>query len=748
MLIDKSIKQYMIFSEDTILSALKKIEQNKRQCIFALNYSGVLEGVITDGDLRRWMTKQNDLDLSQTINCVMNINYVSHLIDDDLNSIAVDFSSGINIIPLVDKSNRLKAVAIDEIEGITIGGYVISNDNPAFIIAEIGNNHNGNLGLAKELVDLAVESGADCAKFQMRSMSSLYKNGALVDDHSSDLGTEYTLDLLKRFQLSNRELIEIFDYCKDKKIAPLCTPWDIESLKILEDYGMDAYKVASADLTNTELLEALANTGKPLICSTGMSTEAEIKLAVSTLRKKGTQFIMLHCNSTYPAPYKDINLNYIKRLKDLTGALVGYSGHERGGFIPLAAIAMDAKIIEKHFTIDKSMEGNDHKVSLLPEEFSDMVHQIRALEQALGNSTSRKVSQGESINREVLAKSLVINQDLMAGDIIQRSMIEIMSPGQGLQPYQIDDLVGKVAQRDFKAWDYFFDSDIKEQIVSARKYSYSRPFGIPVRYHDYSKLTKETNVDFVEFHLSYRDLDVNIEDFFKSTQEIDFFVHSPELFANDHIMDLCSTNLEYKNRSIHELNRVTEATRKLKSIFPNTKKPKIIINAGGFSSSKFIKKSSRKAMYKNVADSLKKVNQEGVEIIIQTMPPFPWHFGGQSYHNIFVDPKEISKFCETTGYKICFDVSHSQMACTYFKWDMDPFVDIVGKYIAHLHIVDALDVDGEGIQIGEGDVNFRDLSSKLNELAPGVSFLPEIWQGHKQHGYGFWQALDFLEEYF
>ena len=200
MLIDKSIKQYMIFSEDTILSALKKIEQNKRQCIFALNYSGVLEGVITDGDLRRWMTKQNDLDLSQTINCVMNINYVSHLIDDDLNSIAVDFSSGINIIPLVDKSNRLKAVAIDEIEGITIGGYVISNDNPAFIIAEIGNNHNGNLGLAKELVDLAVESGADCAKFQMRSMSSLYKNGALVDDHSSDLGTEYTLDLLKRFQ--------------------------------------------------------------------------------------------------------------------------------------------------------------------------------------------------------------------------------------------------------------------------------------------------------------------------------------------------------------------------------------------------------------------------------------------------------------------------------------------------------------------------------------------------------------------
>ncbi len=153
-------------------------------------------------------------------------------------------------------------------------------------------------------------------------------------------------------------------------------------------------------------------------------------------------------------------------------------------------------------------------------------------------------------------------------------------------------------------------------------------------------------------------------------------------------------------------------------------------------------------MYKNVADSLKKVNQEGVEIIIQTMPPFPWHFGGQSYHNIFVDPKEISEFCETTGYKICFDVSHSQMACTYFKWDMDPFVDIVGKYIAHLHIVDALDVDGEGIQIGEGDVNFRDLSSKLNELAPGVSFLPEIWQGHKQHGYGFWQALDFLEEYF
>ncbi|MEI2420999.1 N-acetylneuraminate synthase family protein, partial [Arthrospira platensis SPKY2] len=188
-----------------------------------------------------------------------------------------------------------------------------------------------------------------------------------ANDAKEDLGAQYTLDLLSRFQLTPEEMLQAFDYCRESGILPLCTPWDIKTVKLLENYRMPAYKVASADLTNHDLLKALVDTGKPLICSTGMSTESEIKESVALLQKMGAMYVLLHCNSTYPAPFKDINLNYLDKLAKIGNCPVGYSGHERGYHVAIAAVAKGAKVIEKHFTLDKTMEGNDHKVSLLPE---------------------------------------------------------------------------------------------------------------------------------------------------------------------------------------------------------------------------------------------------------------------------------------------------------------------------------------------------------------------------------------------
>ncbi len=198
----------------------------------------------------------------------------------------------------------------------------------------------------------------------------------------------------------------------------------------------------------------------------------------------------MHCNSTYPTPYKDVNLSYLARLKQLTGALIGYSGHERGIAIPVAAVALGARIIEKHFTVDRGMEGNDHKVSLLPEEFAEMVRQIRAVEEAMGQGGTRELTQGELMNRENLAKSLVITCDLAPGAVIQRDMIAVKSPGQGLQPNRLDELVGQRAQRAFTAGDLFFESDLSPQSAKKSAYRFSRPYGIPARYHDYQTLTE------------------------------------------------------------------------------------------------------------------------------------------------------------------------------------------------------------------------------------------------------------------
>jgi N-acetylneuraminate synthase len=746
MLISKKIFDYVIYEEESIVKALEKINKNKKRITFIISEDGKLVGSLSDGDFRRWITKTKNYDLNNKVSSIKNLEVTYSFINSPRVKIQELFTSAIDCIPLLDESSRIVALAFSQEKGIVIGEHSITENSPSFIIAEIGNNHNGDISLAKELVELAVKSGADCVKFQMRDMGALYKSGK-NKDNSADLGAQYTMDLLRKFQLTNNELLEVFDFCKSLGLTPLCTPWDLKSLEVLEQYGMEAYKVASADFTNHELLEALARTGKPLICSTGMSTEIEIKKSAAYLKSLGVEAVILHCNSTYPTPFKDVNLAYLPRLKEITDYLVGYSGHERGISVPIAAVALGARVVEKHFTIDKEMEGNDHKVSLLPPEFAEMTKGIREVEESYGISTERVVTQGEMINREVLAKSLIINQELKSGQVITREMVEIKSPGQGLQPCYLEDLLGRKAKRDFLKGGYFFESDLQLNTISSREYSFDRPFGIPVRYHDYKKLTLKSNFDFVEFHLSYQDLDLNLNDFFTGTEKINFAVHSPELFENDHIMDLASTDDEYRNHSISELNRVCGQTRKLKSYFPSTDKPVIVINAGGFSTDGFIAKEYRDEMYERVAESLNNINQEGIEIIIQTMPPFPWHFGGQSFHNIFVDPDEISKFCSKYNYRICYDTSHSMMACSYYRWDLHKFTEKVSRYIAHMHIVDALGSDGEGIQIGKGDVNFRELGADLNNLCPEIMFLPEVWQGHKNEGEGFWQALEFLEDF-
>ena len=228
----------------------------------------------------------------------------------------------------------------------------------AYVIAEIGNNHNGSVTRAIEMIDLAHEAGADCVKFQMRHLEEVYRQRTLRKD-GEDLGTEYILDLLERFQLSKAEHKEMAMYCAQNGILYMCTPWDSMSIETLEDIGVEAYKVASADLTNLPLIDLLTKTKKPLILSTGMSSARETQITVDFLNSRGSEFALLHCNSTYPAPYHDINLNWINDLINMH-SLVGYSGHERGIAVTLAAVGLGAKVVERHFTLDRNMEGPDH----------------------------------------------------------------------------------------------------------------------------------------------------------------------------------------------------------------------------------------------------------------------------------------------------------------------------------------------------------------------------------------------------
>ena len=311
---------------------------------------------------------------------------------------------------------------------ISISNNIIG-EKKVFIIAEIGNNHNGSLKRAIEMIDAACDAGVDCVKFQMRNMDSVYRKKSLLRQ-GEDLGTEYVLDLLDRFELTKDEHIEIAKYCNNRGIIYMCTPWDSDSIDILEELEVPAYKVASADLTNLPLIEKLVSTKKPLILSTGMSSSKEIQITTDFLNNKKANFALLHCNSTYPAPLHDINLKWIKKLNKIHD-LVGYSGHERGISVSLAAVALGAKIIERHFTFDRNMEGPDHAASLHPKEFKLLVDGIREIEEALGDGKVRNISQGEMINRENLAKSIIASSNLKKGLVIESKHLKIRSPGQG-----------------------------------------------------------------------------------------------------------------------------------------------------------------------------------------------------------------------------------------------------------------------------------------------------------------------------
>ena len=746
MYIDKEVDKFLMHKDSSVLDALKKIETTHGRIVFIVSDKNKLEGVVTNGDIIRWLVQSETPNLFANIMDMANKSFISSHKDDTSSSIAEKLKK-VLFVPLIDEDFHLYAVASSHSpkEGFKIGSFQIGPNSPSFIISEIGNNHNGDIELAKQLVDASIAAGADCVKFQMRQLKHLYHNAGNSNDASENLGSQYTLDLLSKFQLSNEELVEMFDYCKQKGILPLCTPWDLVSLGLLEEYGMPAYKIASADFTNLELLSAVAKTGKVMICSTGMSTEKEIKSIASFLNEKGAAFIFLHCNSTYPAPFSDINLNYMNKIQTLANGIVGYSGHERGINVSIAAVAMGAKVIERHITLDKSMEGNDHKASLLPEEFKEMVKGIKEVEESLGSGDSRTLSQGEMMNRVSLAKSIIALKPIKKGEIIQEEMLSIKSPGKGLQPIYMDELLGTPAKRSFQAGDFFYPRDIEEEVVLARDYRFNRPWGIPVRYHDFEKLANKTNLTLVEFHLSYKDLDLDLSSFFDKEYSLDFVVHSPELFENDHTLDLCSLDVEYRTNSIKELQRVINITRALKNYFPSTKKPLIVTNVGGFTSDGFLTKTERQNRYEILVESLAQLDTKGVEIIPQTMPPFPWHFGGQQYHNLFVHADEIVDFCKKNKYRICLDTSHSKLATNYYQKSFYQFMEKTAEYSAHYHFADSKGTGGEGLQINDGEIDFRSIATLVNEKSPNSSFIPEIWQGHENDGEGGWIALERLE---
>ncbi|MGW5238572.1 N-acetylneuraminate synthase family protein [Monashia sp. NPDC004114] len=747
MIIERNVTPFIVFAEDPIIVGLGKINANQQRVVFCVDEHGVLRGALSDGDFRRWIVANPTASLD--VSCIEVANPYPRTAASTAGpaEITAEFGAdGVSHVPLVDERGHLLAVAVNRAATMRIGRHEVGEGRPALVIAEIGNNHNGSVELAKHLVDLAVQAGADAVKFQLRDLDALYRQRGAAT-LGEDLGAQYTLDLLRRFALPAERLFEVFDHCRAMDIDVLCTPWDEPSVDALAAYGIPALKIASADLTNHSLVTYAAGRGLPLILSTGMSREREIVETVGLLRDRAATFALLHCQSTYPAPYKDLNLAYLSRLAEIGQCPVGYSGHERGWHVPVAAVAQGALIIEKHFTVDRTMEGNDHTVSLVPAEFRRMVDEIRDVESAIGTAESRGVSTGELMNRVTLAKSLVAARPLAAGVVLAADDVAVKSPGRGLQPNALPALLGRTLRRDLAEGDFFFDGDLREVTPTGRDFAFRRPWGLPVRYHDYASLTEGTNPDFLEFHFSYKDLDLDVDEVFDRKLDCDFTTHLPDLFAGDFIVDLASHDDAVWERSIAEVQRTIGITRSLTPWFSPKDDPLMVVTMGGFTRTGHVDPAFRAAKYDRIAEALGRLDTSGVRIAAQTLPPYPWLMGGQQFHNLFLDPRDTAEFAAATATMLCLDASHTKLATTFLGQSFSEAVELLAPHTAHLHLVDARGVDGEGVQVGDGEIDWPAFAAQLDRVAPDVPFIPEIWQGHVNNGEGFWVALDRLEQW-
>ena len=548
-----------------------------------------------------------------------------------------------------------------------------------YIIAEVSINHQGDYETATRLIDVAAEAKVDAVKFQKRHLPSLYPPDMLADPVKYEQAFQYLLPILKKTELADQEHANLKRYAESKGLEYLCTPFDIISAYFLASIGVSAFKIASCDLTNYDLLECIIRFGKPMILSTGMSSWAEIEDAVTLLKEEMAAFALLHCRSAYPVWPREANLKMITKLKQF-GVPVGYSGHDIGTTIPLVAASMGAEIIEKHITLDRAMSGPDHKVSLEPGELKVLVRDIRVADQAMAQ-TDRFLLRGEIINRDV----------------------------------------------------FRYKGIYKKQEAQVLKEPYGK-WGMITRPPDFQEVMK-FNPKVIEIRFTENDFKYEIP---QGEYDSELIIHAPE-YLGDKLFDLCSGDNDIRLQSIHFAQKTIDKAVSLREYFKG--KPKVILHPGGMSTGPPLKV---KVLQERLFDSLLKLEGERVDVLLENLPQNQWYWGGMWKGNIFSDAVEIKEFCTNRiKINICFDLCHAFLHCNSNDKNLYEFIETVKPLIRHIHISDGYGIDGEGVQIGSGDIDFGAVLPLLD--LEDTSYVCEIWQGHQNHMAGFIEALNRLK---
>lgn len=723
--------------------------------LLVLDEAGKLLGLISTGDLRHIVYSEPLNWRIKSLSDICNKRFVYASVYDKDQTIISLLDHKIKVVPLLDESRKLVGIAyLNDEPRFSIGDLTLcQNNSQTLLIAEIGVNHNGDASEALFLVQAAAEAGFDGIKLQLRSEYTYRK----LNHTGKDLGTEYILDELSKSELDYSGESLIIDYIKDRsELLFIGTPFDEFALERLISYGPDGIKVASCDIDNLPLHKKIAALDFPTIISTGMSYERQIIECVNLYRSAGhCNIAFLHCNSTYPTPVADINLSYMARLSAVTQCVIGYSSHDGSTSIPISAIAAGASIIEVHITRSRDASGTDHRASLEITELRSFVDSCRCVDSAMGprSQLPRVPTQGELQNRLSLAKSICYRSSLKAGALLTIDDLCFRSPGDGLSPERADQYIGRRLEVNVLENSLLSETDFSKDYFSAKHRpclkNSALPWGIPVRYRDYEQLVSKLCPTFVEFHLSSEDLTLDPCGILAGiSSPKPFFVHAIEQYSDGFILDFASADSCVIKESFKRMNNLITHVEKLSSLFSFSTRVPLVINCGGFTANCFMDQDTARRARGNLISNLCSLSTkyDGIQFLPQTMPPFPWHRGGVSHHNLMRNVDCISQIVRSTGLSICLDVSHSYMECVHSNLSFTEFFAAVLPWTSHMHLSDATGSTQEGLQLGHGVVDIPEIILAAARQK-NITVLLEIWQGHLNGGKGFEDAADYLETF-
>ncbi len=597
-----------------------------------------------------------------------------------------------------------------------------------YVIAEVGMNHNGSVERAKALIDAAVEARADAVKFQKRSLEHTYQKEVLDHPELYEQSFQYLIPLLREFELSENDFRTLKAHADKRGVLMFATPFDEPSVDFISRVlHPPIYKVASADLVNFPLLERLLKEKKPLLLSTGMSSLDEIDRTAAFLHKRRAVFMFLHTHSSYPAAPDTLNLAMIKQLIARYHVPVGYSGHEIGIHHTLQAVALGATLVERHITLDKNLPGPDHTASLLPEEFKELVSRMREMKVAFG-TPRKQISRGEVGNRMTLRKSLVATRDITEGERIERAMVTAKSPGFGVSPQRLYELVGLLARRDIQKDELFRESDFSKKDIAEKALPlFDSHWGLKARFAETDVLSKFVpKPKFLEFHVSDKDLSYQFDT--SKKYDMGLYVHAPEYWGRE-LVDLATEDDRLWEQSIDIVQRTIDKTREMAKSFTGI--PKMIIHVGGVTLEPH---PNPKRLLLRAKEAFRRLDTRGVEVYPENLPSYGWFFSGLWNCNIFGASEEMIEFCKDLNLNMCLDISHAWLYTSRYNLDFKKYIEAVAPYTRHLHISDGRGSHKEGLQVGEGDVPFAETFAILEKSAAkgnfSISWVPEIWQGH------------------